>query len=57
MAIVAAVEVVDDYLDSTDHIAYQFSNLIQPHVLFFNVDRQKRTILNTSTNVEEWLGI
>ncbi len=53
MQAVAATEVLDDYLDSTDHIAYQFSNLIQPHVLFLNVDRQTRTILNVirmSTN-------
>ncbi|MCU0719284.1 MAG: hypothetical protein MUC83_06250, partial [Pirellula sp.] len=57
MEFVAAAEIEDDYLDSTDHIAYQYSNLIQPHVLFFNVDRQKKVILNTSTNVEKWLGI
>ena len=55
--VVAASEVTDDYLDSTDHIAYQYSNLIQPHVLFFNVDRFQRLILNVSTNVCEWLGI
>ena len=57
MAIIAASEIADDYLDSTDHIAYQYSNLIQPHVLFFNVDRHNQVILNTSTNVKEWLGI
>jgi light-regulated signal transduction histidine kinase (bacteriophytochrome)/ActR/RegA family two-component response regulator len=57
MAFVAAAEIADDYLDSTDHIVYQYSNLIQPHVLFLNVDRQKQVILNTSTNVEKWLGM
>jgi light-regulated signal transduction histidine kinase (bacteriophytochrome)/ActR/RegA family two-component response regulator len=53
---VAASEVADDYLDSTDHIAYQYSNLIQPHVLFLNVDRHERLILNVSTNVCDWLA-
>ncbi len=57
MQIVAAAEVVDDYLDSTDHIAYQFSNLIQSHIMFFNVDRETHSILNVSTNVQHWLGV
>lgn len=57
MQVVPASEVTDDYLDSTDHIAYQHSNLIQPHVLFLNVDRRQRLILNVSTNVCDWLGI
>lgn len=48
---------MDDYLDSTDHISYQYSNLIQPHVLFFNLDRKRRVILNVSTNVDNWLGL
>ena len=55
MQVVAASEVTDDYLDSTDHIAYQYSNLIQPHALFCNVDRQTRCVLNVSTNVDQWL--
>ncbi len=57
MQVVAATEIADDYLDSTDHIAYQYSNLIQPHVLFFNVDRRTRSILNVSTNVDQWLDL
>lgn len=51
-----AAELEDDYCDSTDHIAYQYSNLIQPHVLFLNVDRCTQCILNASTNTEPWLG-
>jgi light-regulated signal transduction histidine kinase (bacteriophytochrome) len=54
---VAAAKIEDDYLDSTDHIAYQYSNLIQPHVLFLYVERKKRAILNVSTNVGNWLGV
>ena len=54
---VAATEIEDDYLDSTDHIAYQYTNLIQPHVLYLNVDRKNRAILNVSTNVDNWLGL
>lgn len=57
MQIIAATEVEDDYLDSTDHIAYQYSNLIQSHVLFCNVDRQNWEILNVSENAGDWLGI
>ena len=57
MQVVAATEVTDDYLDSTDHIAYQHSNLIQPHVLFLNVDRETRLILNASTNVDQWTAL
>ncbi len=57
MQVVAATELKEDYLDSTDHIAYQYSNLIQPHVLFLNVNRYQRVILNVSTNVESWLGV
>ncbi len=54
---IAAAELRDDYLDSTDHIAYQYSNLIQPHLLFLNVDRTTRQILNASTNTNAWLGL
>ncbi|MDX1928068.1 MAG: ATP-binding protein, partial [Pirellulaceae bacterium] len=57
MQTVAATDLNDDFLDSTDHIAYQYSNLIQSHILFLNVDRQEKVILNVSTNVDKWLGV
>lgn len=53
---IAAADLQDDYLDSTDHIAYQYSNLIQSHVLFVNVDRATHKILNISANSHAWLG-
>ncbi len=57
MQLVAATEVIDDHLESADHIAYQYSNLIQPNTLFLNVDRRSHSILNVSSNVDQWLGL
>ena len=57
MQTVAATDLKSDFLDSTDHIAYQYSNLIQSHILFLNVDRQRIVILNVSTNASDWLGV
>ena len=55
--LIPSAEIPDNALDSCDHIAYQFTGLIQSHVTFLNIDRADFGILNTSENCASILGI
>ncbi len=55
--LVPAADVPVGALENCDHIAFQHTSLIQPHVVFLNVDRESLRILNASLNTFEILGI
>jgi light-regulated signal transduction histidine kinase (bacteriophytochrome)/CheY-like chemotaxis protein len=49
---VPAADIPVGSLDNCDHVAFQHTNRIQPHVVFLNVDKRDYRILNASNNTE-----
>lgn len=56
-ATIPAADIPAGSMDQCDHIAFQHTNLIQPHVVFLNVASVNFRILNASINAFDILGI
>jgi light-regulated signal transduction histidine kinase (bacteriophytochrome)/ActR/RegA family two-component response regulator len=57
LELVPAADIPIGSLANCDHISFQHTNLIQPHVAFLYVDSERLNILNASTNTMEVLGL
>ena len=56
-ATIPAADIPEGSMDQCDHVAFQHTNLIQPHVAFLNVASANFRILNASVNALDILGI
>lgn len=56
-ATIPAADIPAGSMDQCDHVAFQHTNLIQPHVVFLNVASANFRILNASINAMDILGI